>query len=151
MEATTIAAGASALAGLMGYKGNMAAAKNAEAVGDYNAKVAENEKVVLQRATRDQERILRVNAQRIAATQRVMTAASGVQMSGSPLQALIDTYINTELGAAKIRYSGSVQEASKEAEAGLARLQAGANAQAFKYAAIGSVLKGGQQSATLLT
>ena len=147
----TIAAGSAVLGGMMSYKGNMSAAKSATQVGEYNAKVAENEKVLTQRATRENERILTVNSERIAATQRVMTAASGIQMSGSPLQALFDTYLNTEVDATKIRYAGSVEEANKESEASLARLQAGAQATAFKYNALTGAAEGGVRAATILS
>ena len=44
---------------VLGYKGNMASAKAARQVGEYNAKVAENEKILVQRATRQQEANLR--------------------------------------------------------------------------------------------
>ena len=83
MDAGTAAAGASVVGGIMGYKGNMAAAKNAQAVANYNAEVAENEAVLLARRTRDNERNLRINAERLEGQQRVMTAKSGVEMSGS--------------------------------------------------------------------
>ena len=43
------AAGAAVLSGIIGYKGNMASAKAAKQVGEYNAKVAENEAILLQR------------------------------------------------------------------------------------------------------
>lgn len=151
VDPVTIAAGASAIGGFMGYKGNMAAARNAQAVGEYNAKIAENEKVLVSRRTREQERQLRVNSERIAATQRVMAAKSGVQMTGSPMDALFDTLVNTEFDGAKIRYAGSVDEANKEAEAGLRRLEANAQAAAFRTQAMGSFVGGVAKSATLLT
>lgn len=145
------AAGASALAGIMGYKGNMAAAKNAKAVADYNAEVAENEAVLLARRTRDNERNLRINSERLQGQQRAMVAGSGVEMSGSPLGALFDTYISTEADAAKIQYAGSIEQSNKEAEAALTRAEGGARASSLKYAAYGSLLTGAQQAATLQT
>ena len=60
-----VAAGASVLAGVMGFKGNMAAAKNAEAVGEYNARLAENEAVLLQRAKTTEEANLRKQSERL--------------------------------------------------------------------------------------
>lgn len=147
----TIAAGASAVSGMMGYKGNMSAARSAQAVGEYNAKVAENEKVLISRRTREQERQLRVNSERIAATQRVMAAKSGVQMTGSPMDALFDTLMNTEFDAVKIQYAGSVEEANKTTEAGLQRLQANAQATALRTQAMGSLVGGISKSATLIT
>ena len=152
VDPVTIAAGASAVSGMMGYKGNRASAKSARQVGEYNAQVAENEAVLLQRATRDQERNLRINSERLAANQRVMTAASGVQMTGSPLNALATTFFGTEEDAALIRSAGNIAELNKLSEAALTRVQAGASAATFRYKSYGSLLSGasGMAEATRL-
>ena len=146
-----VAAGASALAGIMGYKGNMAAAKSAQAVADYNAVLAENEAVLLARAKRDEEEALRRQSDRLVGTQTAMVAASGVQMTGTPLQVLADTYFSTEMDAAMIRYAGDIEQVQKQSEAALARTEGGARAAALKYQAYGSLLTGAQQSATLMS
>lgn len=145
------AAGASALAGIMGYKGNMAAAKSAKAVGEYNAALAENEAVILARAKRDEEEALRRQSNSLVGTQTAMVAASGVQMTGTPLQVLADTYFSTEMDAAMIRYAGDIEQVQKQSEAALARTEGGARAAALKYQAYGSLLTGAQQSATLMS
>jgi hypothetical protein len=145
------AAGASALAGIMGYKGNMAAAKSAQAVADYNAVLAENEAVLLARAKRDEEEALRRQSDRLVGTQTAMVAASGVQMTGTPLQVLADTYFSTEMDAAMIRYAGDIEQVQKQSEAALARTEGGARAAALKYQAYGSLLTGASQSATLVS
>ena len=145
------AAGASALAGIMGYKGNMAAAKSAQAVADYNAVLAENEAVLLARAKRDEEEALRRQSDRLVGTQTAMVAASGVQMTGTPLQVLADTYFSTEMDAAMIRYAGDIEQVQKQSEAALARTEGGARAAALKYQAYGSLLTGASQSATLMS
>ena len=59
MEPTTIIAAASVAQGVMGFKGNRAAARQAQVVAEYNAQVRENELVLTQRARRDQEAALR--------------------------------------------------------------------------------------------
>lgn len=146
-----IAAGASAIGGFMGYKGNMAAAKQAEQIGKYNAKISENEKVLVQRATREKERVTRINSARLEGKQVTAVAASGVELSGSPLGALFNTYLSTEADAAKIRYAGSVEEANKEAEAANATLEANSQAVAMRYNALGSLVQGGTRAATLLS
>lgn len=151
MEPTTIAAGASALSGMMGYKGNMAAAQSAQATAEYNAQVAENEAVLLARAKRDEEETLRRQSDRLVGTQRAMTAKAGVQMSGSPLRALFDTYMSTEMDAAAIQYAGDIEQVQKQSEAALARAEGGARASALRYQAYGSLLTGAQQSATLVS
>ena len=150
MEPTTIAAGASALSGMMGYKGNMAAAQSAQATAEYNAQVAENEAVLLARAKRDEEETLRQQSDRLIGTQRLMTAASGVQMTGSPLQALADTYFSTAMDAAMIQYAGDIEQVQKQSEAALTRAEGGARASAAKIQGYQSLLQSGSRAATLL-
>jgi len=137
---------AAGVSGLLGYKGNMASAKAARQVGEYNAVVAENEKVLLQRATRQKEANLRKSAERLQGTQRVATAKSGIQMSGSALEALRDTFFNTELDAIGIRYAGSIEEAAKINEAAMARATASAQSAQFKTAAYTSLLESGAKA-----
>ena len=149
-DPVTIAAGASAIGGMMGYKGNMAAARSAEQVAQYNAKIKENEAIMVERATRDHERNLRINSERIKATQRVMAAASGVQMSGSPLIAQADAYFKTEEDAARIRSAGSAQAADKLAAASLIELEGQAQATALKTQAMGSLLTGAYQASNTM-
>ena len=141
-----VLAGGAIVSGVLGYKGNMASAKAARQVGEYNAVVAENEKTLLQRATRQKEANLRKNAERLQGTQRVATAKSGIQMSGSALEALRDTFFNTELDAIGIRYAGSIEEAAKVNEAAMARATASAQSAQFKTAAYKSVLESGQKA-----
>jgi len=142
----SVLAAAAGVSGLLGYKGNMASAKAARQVGEYNAVVAENEKILLQRATRQKEANLRQSAERLQGTQRVATAKSGIQMSGSPLQALRDTFFNTELDAIGIRYAGSIEEAAKINEAAMARATASAQSAQFKTAAYTSLLESGAKA-----
>ena len=149
MDAGTAASGASVAAGIMGYKGNMAAAKNAKAVAEYNAVVAENEAVLLARQKRDNEEALRQQSDRLEGTQRVMVAGSGVQMKGSPMQVLADTYFSTNMDATMIQYASSIEQQQKASEAALTRTQGAARASSLKTAAYGSLLTGAQQAATI--
>jgi len=134
--------GSSVISGIMGYKGNMAAAKNAKAVGEYNAKIAENEAILLARQKRDQEEALRKQSDRLEGTQRLAVAGSGVQMTGSPLQTLADTYFSTEADAVNIQYASTIEQKQKASEAALARTEGAARAASLKYAAYGSLLSG---------
>ena len=151
VDPVTMAAIGAGVSGVMGFKGNKAASRNAKKVGEYNAKIAENEKVLVQRATRDKERLVRKQADRLVGSQTVAISKSGITMEGSPLNALFDTFINTEFDAIRVREAGSVEEANKEAEAGLQRLQANAQATAFKYQALSSLVEGGTKAATLMS
>tara|TARA_R100001463_G_scaffold24708_4_gene58824 strand:- start:10042 stop:10518 length:477 start_codon:yes stop_codon:yes gene_type:complete len=139
---TALAVGGQVLGGIMGSKGNQAAARAAEQVAEYNAQVAENEAILLQRQKREEESALRRQSDRLISTQRVATATSGIRMSGSPLQALADAYFNTEKDAARIQYASSIQQMQKESEATLSRLEGRAQAQAFRTQAQQSLLGG---------
>jgi hypothetical protein len=151
MEPLTMAAAAASVGGgVMGFKGNQAAAKNARAVAEYNAKVRENELILEQRQKVEEEKNLRQQSDRLAATQRVATAASGVQMSGSPLQALADTYFKTEQDALKIQYASDIAKTKAEADATLARAEGAARASALKTQSYQQLLQGVSQGATLL-
>ena len=55
MDPVTIAAVATTASTIIGFKGNQASAKAARQTAEYNAQLAENEAVVLQRAKIDQE------------------------------------------------------------------------------------------------
>jgi len=140
MEATTIMAAASVAQGVMGFKGNRAAARQAQAVAEYNAQLRENELVLTQRARRDQEKYVRRQSDRLAGTQQVATAKSSIQMSGSPLRALADTYFNRERDAMRIQYASSVDETLAESEAAMTRIAGRAQASSYNVAAFGTIL-----------
>lgn len=142
MNPTTMVMAASAAQGLMGFKGNQAAAKRVAQVGEYNARLAEDEAVLLQRKRRDEETALRVRSEYLEAAQNVAAAKSGITLSGSALQALADTKFQTEVDAMRIRYAGDIESAAKESEAAMARMGATAQAQSYKMAALGSILGG---------
>lgn len=150
MALETIAAGASALGGVMSFKGNRAAARSAQQIAEYNAQLAENEAVLLQRAKTQQEVALRQQNERLRATQRVMTAASGIQMTGNVLQPLADAYFKTEQDALRIRYASDIEQTQKEAEAALARATGAARRSAMNTQAYTSLLGSAYQTAELM-
>jgi len=142
MSFEAFAAGAQVLGGVVGAKGANQAARAAQQVAEYNAKVAENEAILLQRAKTAEEASLRRQSDRLIATQRVATAKSGIQMSGSALQALADTYFNREKDAARIQYASSIEQTQKASEANLARIEGRAQAAAFRTQGQQSLLGG---------
>ncbi len=145
-----LAAAAAVGGGIMGYKGNQAAAKAAKQTAEFNAQVAENEAVVLRRQKVDEEANMRQSSERLIATANVATAASGIQMSGSALQAAEDSYFNVEQDALKIQYAGDIQQVAKESEAALARAEGRARATGLKMASYQSLLAGGSKAASLM-
>ena len=142
MSAVAVAAGATVLGGVMGAKGANQASYAAQQVASYNAQTAENEAIVLARQKDAEETSLRRQSSRLIATQRVATAASGIQMSGSPVQALADAYFNTEKDAARIQYASSIEQMQKESESAMARFEGQAQASAFRLQAQQSLLSG---------
>lgn len=145
-----LAAGGAALGGVMSYKGSMAQARQQQQIAEYNAKLAENEAIIAARAKVDEEERLRKQSERLAGTQRVTTAASGIEMSGSPLQALADTYFSMEKDALRIQYASDIEQTQKQSEATMARLEGKARSAASRSQAYSSLIQGGTQAATLL-
>jgi hypothetical protein len=139
---TAIAIGSQVLGGVMGAKGANQAARSAKQLAEYNAQVAENEGILLQREKTAEEANLRRQSERLIGTQRVAVAKSGIQMSGSALQALADTYFNREKDAARIQYASSIQQVQKQSEAALVRAQGAATAYGYKVQAVQSLLGG---------
>lgn len=150
MEPVTMAAIAAGAGGFMGFKGNQSAAKAAKQTAEFNARVAENEAVVLRRRKVAEEANMRDQSERIIASANVATAASGIQMSGSALQAAADSYFNTEMDALKIQYAGDIEETAKASEAALARATGRARATSLKMASYQSLLAGGSQAASIM-
>jgi len=143
MEAmTALAVGGKVLGGVMGAKGANQAARAAQQVAEYNAQVAENEAILLQREKTAQEASVRRQSERLIGAQRVAVAKSGIQMSGSALQALADTYFNREKDAARIQYASSIEQTQKASEANLARIEGRAQAAAFRIQGQQSLLGG---------
>jgi hypothetical protein len=132
----------SAIGTVTSFLGQQKAARAAEAVSEYNAKVAAEEAVLLQRAKTAQEENLRRRAERLLSTQRVATAASGIEMSGSPMQAMADTYFSLEKDVAMLQYASTIEQTAKQAEIDLTRLQGRAGASAQRINAYSSLLGG---------
>jgi hypothetical protein len=132
----------SAIGTVVGFAGQQKAARAAEEAAEYNARIAAEEAVLLQRAKTAQEANLRERAKRLASTQRVATAASGIEMSGSPLQAMADTYFSLEKDVAMLQYASTIEQTAKQAEIDLTRLQGRAGASAQRINAYSSLLGG---------
>ena len=145
-----IAAAAVGVSGFLSFKGNREAAKAARQTAEYNAQVKENEAILLQRAKIEEENSLRQQSERLEGTQRVATAASGITMSGSPMQALADTYFNTEYDALKIQYASDIEQTRQISAATLIRTEGAARSRALNTKAYQSLLESGSRAATLM-
>ena len=141
-----IAAGASVAQGVMGFKGNRAAARQARQVADYNAQVEENNLVILQRARRGQELQVRRQGEQLVGAQRVAVGASGIQERGTPLNIYANAYFGIERDAARIQYASSVDEVRAVAASRKEIMEGRARATTYQYAAMGSLLGGTTQA-----
>ena len=72
------AAASTGITAIMGFKASQAAAKNAKLTAEYNAKIRENERILLQRQARDEQERLREGSEKLVSAQRVAAAKSGV-------------------------------------------------------------------------
>jgi len=145
------AAAATGITSIMGFKASQAAAKNAKLTAEYNAKIAENEKVLLQRSARDEQAKLREGSDKLVSAQRVSAAKSGVVVgTGSNLLALRDTFMKTEEDAIAIRYASSIQEQAKTAQAAMIRAEGASRSSALKTQAYANLIESGSKAATLM-
>lgn len=138
--AIQIAAAAAVASGVLGFKGNRAMAKQARQIGEYQAQVEENNLILTQRARAEQEASIRTGAERLRGLQRTAVGTSGIQMVGSPLQAMADTYFNTERDAQRVQYAASVEAARAEGAAAMRRLEGQSRAAGANLAALQSLL-----------
>ena len=150
MDPITMAAVGTAVGGTMSFKGKQAEAKQIQAIAERNAQAAEEEKKALAEIKAEQEVNLRKQSERLVGTQRVMTAASGVQMTGSPLEAVADTMFATEKDALRIQQASSREQAMKTDEAAMIRLEGRARASGAKYQSYASLINSGSKAATLM-
>jgi hypothetical protein len=141
-----IAAAAAIASGVMGFKGNRAAARQARQVADYNAQVEKNNLVILQRARRDQELQVRRQGEQLVGAQRVAVGASGIQERGTPLNIYANAYFGIERDAARIQYASSVDEVRAVAASRKEITEGRARATTYQYAAMGSLLGGTTQA-----
>lgn len=81
------------------YSGSMKQAKATKQVAAHNAKVQENEAIQQDMEMREQISRTRRENKRLLASQRAGVAASGIELSGSPLEVLGANAANLELRA----------------------------------------------------
>ena len=135
------ATGASVLGGVMGFKGARAVGQAQQAAAEYNAQVAENEKVLVARQNRDESR-LRKQSERLIGAQVNAASASGVEISGSTLMPIADVYYGTAADAARIQYNAEINKQKLQAQADIARAEGQARRAASDIQATASLLGG---------
>lgn len=112
------------IGGLIGGFGQMSSAKSETNVGEYNAQVYEQKAV----AERQSQSLLEEQKRRLIKTQIGSQVAgyakSGIQMSGSPLEVMLDSYRNAEMDIAIDKYNSEVRARGHEGSAALSKYQA---------------------------
>lgn len=109
----------------------------------YEAQVAQrNAKIARNQAETDQEDQRRENRRQLGAM-RAAYGASGLELSGSPLDVLADTAIEQELDVARIGYRGELRAIGEKDKADLALAAASNAKKAGSIGAITSVVKTG--------
>jgi len=145
------ASASTGITAIMGFKASQAAAKNAKLTAEYNAKIRENERILLQRQARDEQERLREGSEKLVSAQRVAAAKSGVVVgTGSNLLALRDTFMKTEEDAIAIRYASSIQEQTKTTQAAMSRAVGKTRSSAIKTQAYANLIESGSKAATLM-
>ena len=121
-----IAAGAIAaiLGGAISAYSAIRQGQQAEAVGRYNARVAEQQATSARQAAAADAETKRRQLDRILGSQRARYGASGVIASeGSPLLVMMQSEEEAALDVARVRYGGEAQGYGLESEARLQRFQ----------------------------
>jgi hypothetical protein len=103
------------------YRSSQAAASSAE----YNAQMARYEGEYAQKQAQFQEQQHRRNVARFIGEQRVAGARAGSTGAGSDVTPFLETAKQAEVEAALIRYGGSLDTWSSEAQRNLLKAQAG--------------------------
>jgi hypothetical protein len=121
-------AGVAAAGTVVSAVGQIRQGQAAEAVGGYNAQiaqqnaqVAEENAVEAERAARAREAQSRQESRRVLARQRALAGVSGVATEGSPLLVMLESSRQAELDALRERYAGAIEARRARQQGALAR------------------------------
>jgi len=124
----------------VGAVGAIQSGRNSETLGNYNARIDEQNAVVArQQAAVDEMRQRRMGRKRTGAI-RAAVGASGIQMAGSALDALADSIMEEELDAATIKYQGELKARGLQQSAAGSRFEGKAAKQRSYTSAASTVL-----------
>lgn len=114
----------------------------AQAVGDYNAQLAEQNEVLARKQAAEEERRFRISMAKQLGSLRSAYARAGVTMEGSPMDVLAESAYTAELDALTIREGGRAQASTLRSEANLERLSGRAQQTGSYYSAASELLGG---------
>ena len=144
-------AASTGIGAFMGFKASQAAAKQTKLKAEYDAKVKQNEKILLARSARDEEKRLRKGSEKLKSAQVVAASKSGtVAGTGSNLLALRDAAMGTELDAITIRYASNIEQQKKTQQAAMIRASGKSKSSAIKTQAYANLLESGSKAATMM-
>ena len=121
MSTAAFIAGGQALGSVISFKGQRAMGKAQRQAAEYNRQLALNEATVLAKKKVYESEKLRQAGDKLKASQMTATAASGIIVSGNPLDLINDTYIGVEQDIAMLAYASDIEQLQKQSEADLAR------------------------------
>lgn len=125
---------------LMSAVGALQAGANADRVGQYNAAAAQ------QQAAAD-EATQRRRANALLGQARANAGASGIELSGSPLEVIANSAAEAELDALNIRYGGQVRAERSRIEGSVARSQSYTTAASNLLMGLSSASRGSKPAA----
>lgn len=123
-------------------------AKSSAALANANAAAAERDATWAKEQARYNEDLARVHARKVRGSQRAGIGASGLDFSGSPLDLLEETAVQSEIEALAIRRQGEFATGSSQFSAAGSRLQANAYSKQAGTALTTGLISAGSQLAS---
>lgn len=129
--------------GLASGFGQMQSAGAETQMGEYNAQVYEQNAQATRQSAALNASQKRKSTEKIIATQTAVYAHSGIKMSGSALEVMLDSYANSEMDIAIDNYNAEVQARGYQNKAGVERYEAAQRAKTQKAQGVSSLLSAG--------
>lgn len=133
----------SAIGGLASGFGQMQSAGAETQMGEYNAQVYEQNAQAKRQSQALSEIQKRKAAKGVIGSQVASYAHSGIKMSGSPLEVMLDSYSNSEMDIAIDKYNSEVEARGYQNKAGMERYEANQRAKVQKAQGVSSLLSTG--------
>lgn len=125
------------------------AGKSQEALGKYNQAVMNNEALQRQQDARTAANAQRAQNEALKAKQRALYAKAGVVSAGTPLLVQAEQAATLEMAALDIERTGNVEAGRMRAQGDLDRMQGKIARRGANMQAVGTILQGGAQTASI--
>jgi hypothetical protein len=117
-------AGMSMFGGFLQAKGAMDVAHDEAAMEEYNAQLALQEAKLTRQNTAEGQRLQRIEMRKTLATNRSITAGSGMMMKGTPAADQLDVIDDWAYEIARTGQEGEIQAGRLESQANIFRMRA---------------------------